>query len=81
MNMTNVKARYENNVLRPLEKLDLGEGEEVEGEREKEEGERKNKMTDCKCNCGYSRNLCEYFTFKTKKCLVLIKYIDYFFSY
>jgi predicted DNA-binding antitoxin AbrB/MazE fold protein len=30
MNMTNVKARYENNVLRPLEKLDLGEGEEVE---------------------------------------------------
>ncbi len=30
MNMTNVKARYENNVLRPLEKLDLGEGDEVE---------------------------------------------------
>lgn len=30
MNMTNVKARYENNVLRPLEKLDLGEGAEVE---------------------------------------------------
>jgi len=28
--MIKVKARYENNVLRPLEKLGLGEGEEVE---------------------------------------------------
>jgi len=28
--MIKVKARYENNVLRPLEKLELGEGEEVE---------------------------------------------------
>jgi len=30
-----VKARYENNVLRPLEKLGLGEGEEVEIEVKK----------------------------------------------
>jgi len=30
MSMIKVKARYENNVLRPLEKLGLGEGEEVE---------------------------------------------------
>lgn len=29
MSMIKVKARYENNVLRPLEKLGLGEGEEV----------------------------------------------------
>jgi len=28
--MIPVKARYENNVLKPLEKLDLREGDEVE---------------------------------------------------
>jgi len=30
MSMIKVKARYENSVLKPLEKLELGEGEEVE---------------------------------------------------
>ena len=34
-NMIKVKAKYENNVLKPLEKLELGEGEEVEIEVKK----------------------------------------------
>ena len=29
--ITNIKARYENGVLTPLESLDLEEGTEVEG--------------------------------------------------
>ena len=38
--MTMVKARYENNVLKPLEKLDLTEGDVVEIEIVKSNADR-----------------------------------------
>lgn len=40
MSMIKVKARYENSVLKPLEKLELGEGEESGDRGEKSFGRR-----------------------------------------